>query len=43
MNPATLVSLNMHELDRLEVIQAIVEMGLKPGRAGVASREAAPD
>src|ERR1700756_3170107 len=33
MNPATLVSLNMRELDRLKVIQAIVEMGLKPGRA----------
>ena len=35
MNPATLVSLNMRELDRLKVIQAIVEMGLKPGRAAV--------
>src|ERR1700740_3576448 len=33
MNAATLVSLNMRELDRLKVIQAIVEMGLKPGRA----------
>ncbi|OUL74541.1 ISNCY family transposase [Paraburkholderia hospita] len=33
MNPATLVSLNMRELERLKVIQAIVEMGLKPGRA----------
>src|SRR5260370_10240184 len=32
MNPATLVSLNMRELDRLKGIQAIVEMGLKPGR-----------
>ena len=29
----TLVSLSMRELDRLKVIQAIVEIGLKPGRA----------
>jgi transposase len=29
----TLVSLSMRELDRLKVIQAIVETGLKPGRA----------
>jgi transposase len=28
-----LVTLNMRELDRLKMIQAIVEMGLKPGRA----------
>ncbi|ADG20772.1 transposase [Paraburkholderia sp. JPY681] len=33
MHPATLVTLNMRELDRLKVIQAVVEMGLKPGRA----------
>ena len=33
MCPATLVTLNMRELDRLKVIQAIVDMGLKPGRA----------
>jgi hypothetical protein len=29
----TLVSLSMRELDRLKVIQAVVETGLKPGRA----------
>ena len=28
-----LVTLNMRELDRLKVVQAVVEMGLKPGRA----------
>jgi transposase len=33
MRPATLVTLNMRELDRLKVIQAVVDMGLKPGRA----------
>ena len=33
MSPATLVTLDMRELDRLKVIQAVVEMGLKPGRA----------
>jgi len=33
MKPATLVTLNMRELDRLKVIQAVVNMGLKPGRA----------
>ncbi|CAL8480623.1 protein of unknown function (plasmid) [Caballeronia sp. S22] len=33
MKPATLVTLNMRELDRLKVIQAVVDMGLKPGRA----------
>lgn len=33
MHPATLVTLNMRELDRLKVIQAVVDMGLKPGRA----------
>jgi transposase len=33
MSPAVLVTLNMRELDRLKVIQAVVEMGLKPGRA----------
>lgn len=31
--PAALVTLNMRELDRLKVIQAVVELGLKPGRA----------
>ena len=33
MRQAELVTLNMRELDRLKVVQAIVEMGLKPGRA----------
>jgi hypothetical protein len=33
MHPATLVTLNMRELDRLKVIQAVVDTGLKPGRA----------
>ncbi|SEA77289.1 ISNCY family transposase [Paraburkholderia sartisoli] len=33
MRAAELVTLNMRELDRLKVIQAIVELGLKPGRA----------
>ncbi|CAE6720905.1 helix-turn-helix domain-containing protein [Paraburkholderia haematera] len=33
MCPATLVTLNMRELDRLKVIQAAVDTGLKPGRA----------
>ncbi|CAG9238322.1 hypothetical protein BGLA2_830031 [Burkholderia gladioli] len=37
MEPAlhrtTLVTLNMRELDRLKVIQAVVDTGLKPGRA----------
>jgi transposase len=33
MHPATLVTLNVRELDRLKVIQAVVDMGLKPGRA----------
>lgn len=33
MQPAGLVTLTMRELDRLKVIQAIVETGLKPGRA----------
>jgi transposase len=33
MRAAELVTLNMRELDRLKVIQAIVETGLKPGRA----------
>jgi transposase len=35
MRQAELVTLNMRELDRLKMIQAIVEMGLKPGRAAV--------
>ena len=33
MRQIELVTLNMRELDRLKVVQAIVEMGLKPGRA----------
>jgi hypothetical protein len=33
MRQAELVTLNMRELDRLKMIQAIVETGLKPGRA----------
>ncbi|WP_321853044.1 ISNCY family transposase [Burkholderia cenocepacia] len=33
MQPAGLVTLTMQELDRLKVIQAVVDMGLKPGRA----------
>ncbi|GJG99985.1 hypothetical protein CBA19C8_05535 [Paraburkholderia terrae] len=33
MKAGTLVTLNMRELDRLKVIQAVVEQGLKPGRA----------
>ena len=30
MCPATLVTLNMRELNRLKVIQAIVKLGLEP-------------
>jgi transposase len=33
MQPGELVTLTMRELDRLKVIQAVVETGLKPGRA----------
>ncbi|WP_175936382.1 ISNCY family transposase [Burkholderia cepacia] len=33
MQPAGLVTLTMRELDRLKVIQAVVDAGLKPGRA----------
>jgi len=33
MPRAALVTLNMRELDRLKVIQAVVDSGLKPGRA----------
>jgi len=33
MHPTALVTLNMRELDRLKVIQAVVDIGLKPGRA----------
>lgn len=33
MRPVEPVTLTMRELDRLKVIQAVVEMGLKPGRA----------
>ncbi|MBB5407499.1 hypothetical protein OKW40_000673 [Paraburkholderia sp. RAU6.4a] len=34
MSPAALVTLNMRELDRLKVIQAVVDIGLEPGRGG---------
>jgi transposase len=34
MHRSALVTLNMRELDRLKVIQAVVDSGLKPGRAG---------
>ncbi|MCO8369077.1 ISNCY family transposase, partial [Burkholderia cenocepacia] len=33
MHRTALVTLNMRELDRLKVIQAVVDTGLKPGRA----------
>lgn len=33
MHATALVTLNMRELDRLKVVQAVVELGLKPGRA----------
>ncbi len=33
MHRTALVTLNMRELDRLKVIQAVVDSGLKPGRA----------
>ncbi|CAG9191766.1 hypothetical protein BVI1335_110053 [Burkholderia vietnamiensis] len=33
MHRTALVTLNMRELDRLKVIQAVVDLGLKPGRA----------
>jgi transposase len=33
MQRTALVTLNMRELDRLKVIQAVVDLGLKPGRA----------
>ena len=33
MYRTALVTLNMRELDRLKVIQAVVDLGLKPGRA----------
>jgi len=33
MHQTALVTLNMRELDRLKVIQAVVDLGLKPGRA----------
>lgn len=33
MYPGALVTLNMRELDRLKVIQAVVDAGLKPDRA----------
>ena len=33
MHRTALVTLNMRELDRLKAIQAVVDLGLKPGRA----------
>jgi hypothetical protein len=33
MQPVGLVTLTIRELDRLKVIQAVVDTGLKPGRA----------
>jgi len=33
MYPGALVTLNMRELDRLKVIQSVVDTGLKPARA----------
>jgi transposase len=33
MNATGTITMTMRELDRLKVIQAIVEIGLKPGRA----------
>ncbi|MBB2979894.1 transposase [Paraburkholderia tropica] len=33
MHRASQVTLNMRELDRLKLIEAVVETGLKPGRA----------
>lgn len=33
MHRTALVTLNMRELDRLKVIQAVVDLGLKPGHA----------
>lgn len=33
MQPPGLVTLTMRELDRLKVIQAVVDTGLKPGPA----------
>ncbi|MGP8473898.1 helix-turn-helix domain-containing protein [Burkholderia sp. PR2] len=33
MHRTALVTLNMRELDRLKVIQAVVDLGLRPGRA----------
>lgn len=35
MNEPGLVTLSMRELDRLKMIRAIVELGLKPGRASL--------
>nr|WP_260435549.1 hypothetical protein [Burkholderia cepacia] len=34
MYPGALVTLNMRELDRLKVIQAVVDTGLKPDPRG---------
>jgi transcriptional regulator with GAF, ATPase, and Fis domain len=33
MNTNGMITMTMREVDRLKVIQAIVEMGLKPGHA----------
>lgn len=33
MNGRGFITISMHEFDRLKMVQAIVEMGLKPGRA----------
>ncbi|PXX40853.1 Homeodomain-like domain-containing protein [Burkholderia pyrrocinia] len=33
MHRTALVTLNMRELERLKVIQAVVDLGLRPGRA----------
>ena len=33
MHRTALVTLNMRELHRLKVIQAVVDLGVKPGRA----------
>jgi hypothetical protein len=33
MNALGTITMSMHELDRLKVIQAVVDIGLKPGRA----------
>jgi hypothetical protein len=40
MHPATLVTLNIRELDRLKVIQAVIEERLMPWRAAGGSDSA---